>query len=623
MKIAIIDYNAANTASIANALERFGFEYVVTRDPKVILSADKVVFPGQGRAGSAMKNLREAGLDEVMRKITKPFLGICLGMQLLFESSEEDGTKCLGIIEGNSKKFREANTKIPQIGWNTVSQTSFSPLFESVPGTFYAYFVNSYYVETGKLVVLGNTRYGGTVFPSLVRKDNFYGIQFHPEKSGDAGLQLLKNFCELGTPKRQETLVIPAIDLMDGTCVRLRQGDYDDRKVYSNNPASVARSFVKDGAKYIHVVDLDGARQGKPANTVSVMSIAKEVDVPVQVGGGIRTFEQAKGYLDAGIERIIVGTSAIKNPAMVKKLIAEYGPGRIVVSVDAKGGFAATEGWQNISSEPVDPFLTKLADLGVTTIIYTDTEKDGTLKGPDYARVAGVLQKPLRVIVAGGIGSVDHIQKLNGMGAYGVIVGKALYEKTVDLKEALRAVPALKIVRETVRPAEGVTKRIIACMDIAGGRVVKGTNFTDLQDAGDPVGLGRRYSDEGADELVFLDIAATVEGRETLYALVRDIAKEVTVPFTVGGGVRTLEDIKRLLNAGADKVSIGSAAIQNPDLVTRAAQEFGSQCIVISVDPKRKGDSWEVYSKGGREESGIDAIAFVKDMAKRGAGELL
>ena len=623
MNIAIIDYNAGNVASVANALERLGFEYTVTRDPTVILSADKVIFPGQGRAGSAMQGLRTSGLDAVIPRIIKPFLGVCLGMQLLFESSDEDETKCLGIIKGTVKKFYEPDTKIPQIGWNTVMQTSFDHLYSDIPGTFYAYFANSYYIDSVGENVVGASIYGTMAFPSIVRKNNFCGIQFHPEKSGEIGLQLLRNFCELGIPKQPEIRVIPAIDLIDGKCVRLRQGNYDKRKTYSDDPLAVARTFVADGAQYLHIVDLDGAKLGEPVNIATILRIAHECDVPVQVGGGIRTVEQAKEYLDAGVERIIVSTSALRNPEMLKYVLTEYGPGRIVVSVDVKDGVVAMQGWQEHSSESIEEFFEKLSVFGITTIIYTDIKRDGTLEGPNYGNMREILMKPFRVIAAGGIGSFEDIKRLNGMGAYGAIVGKALYEKTIDLKETTRLIPAPKLVRETVRPAQSTTKRIIACMDIAGGRVVKGTNFKNLKDAGDPVELGKRYSDSGVDELVFLDITATIEERETLYALVERIAKEINIPFTVGGGVKTIEDIKRLLDAGADKVSIGSAAIQNPELVTKAAREYGSQCIVISVDPKRKGDSWEVYLKGGREASGIDAIKFCKDMALRGAGELL
>lgn len=168
-----------------------------------------------------------------------------------------------------------------------------------------------------------------------------------------------------------------------------------------------------------------------------------------------------------------------------------------------------------------------------------------------------------------------------------------------------------------------ITKRIIPCLDIKEGRVVKGTNFVDLIDAGDPVAVAEKYSKEGADEIIILDIQATVDAVEPFYKLVEKIAAKINVPLTVGGGIRKIEDIRQLLRGGADKVSIGSAAVKNPDLVTEAAKEFGSQCIVISVDPKRNGDRWEIYIKGGREATGIDMVDFIKNMEQRGAGELL
>ncbi len=623
MKIAIIDYNAGNTASVANALERFGLDYRITRDPEIILSADKVIFPGQGRAAPAMKDLRDSGLDEIVKKITSPFLGVCLGMQLLFPFSEEDDTECLSIIEGKVQKFREKDLKIPQIGWNTVTQTKYDPLFEGIPDTLYAYFVNSYYVNTDAKYVLGQSTYGNARCVTIVHKGNFYGTQFHPEKSGPIGLQLLKNFCELDGPEKRKTLVIPAIDLINGKCTRLYQGDYQQQKTYSDDPIKMAQSFVKQGARYLHIVDLDGAKQGQPINQTLITELAKDVTVPVQAGGGIRNKHQARGYLDSGVQRIIVSTSAVANPEMIRELIAEYGAGRIVVSVDAKDSLVAIKGWQEMTNKTILSFLDELTDLGVTTIIYTDINSDGTLKGPNYQRLGSVLAKSFRVMIAGGIANLEDIRQLNQVGVYGVITGKAIYEKTLNLSEAIQAIPQPQAPKSVIKPAKIVTKRVIACMDIANGRVVKGINFQNLRDAGDPVELGKLYSDSGIDELVFLDINATVENRPTLYDLVSRIAKNINIPFTVGGGVKTIQDIKQLLNAGADKVSIGSAAVTNPEFINQAAKEFGSQCIVISVDPKRNENSWEIYIKGGREATGMDALEFCCDMEARGAGELL
>ena len=167
--------------------------------------------------------------------------------------------------------------------------------------------------------------------------------------------------------------------------------------------------------------------------------------------------------------------------------------------------------------------------------------------------------------------------------------------------------------------------RVIPCLDVDRGRVVKGVNFVDIRDAGDPVELAARYDAEGADELVFLDITATHEERDTIIHLVQRTAEEVFIPFTIGGGLRTEEDIRAVLAAGADKVSLNSAAVRDPDLVERAAMRFGDQCIVVAIDAKRRddGSGWEVYLAGGRRETGIEAVAWAAEAARRGAGELL
>jgi cyclase len=171
-----------------------------------------------------------------------------------------------------------------------------------------------------------------------------------------------------------------------------------------------------------------------------------------------------------------------------------------------------------------------------------------------------------------------------------------------------------------------LTKRIIPCLDVTDGRVVKGVNFVDLRDAGDPVEVAERYDAEGADELTFLDITATHEGRETMFEIIEATAERVFMPLTVGGGIRTLDDIRALLQAGADKVSINSAAVRNPDFIREAAERFGSQCIVVAIDAKRVSDDpprWEIFTHGGRKPTGIDAVAWAERMEAYGAGEFL
>ena len=176
-----------------------------------------------------------------------------------------------------------------------------------------------------------------------------------------------------------------------------------------------------------------------------------------------------------------------------------------------------------------------------------------------------------------------------------------------------------------------LAKRIIPCLDVTGGRVVKGVNFVELRDAGDPVEIAARYNEQGADELTFLDITATSDGRDLILHIIEAVASQVFIPLTVGGGVRTVEDVRRLLNAGADKTSFNSAAIANPQVISDASDRYGSQCIVVAIDAKRRtgddasarGEGWDVYSHGGRKNTGLDAVEWATEMARRGAGEIL
>jgi glutamine amidotransferase len=193
--IAIIDYKGGNIASVKNALDRLGASFLVTSKPSEILAADGVIFPGQGRAGSALEELKRTGVDRALPRISKPFLGICLGMQLLADFSDEDKTPCLGIIGGRCRRF-PAIVKSPHLGWNKVQIEEASSLTKGIKSGEYFYFVHSYYFDAVPQSVTGTTNYGFS-FPSIVQQDNFFAVQFHPEKSGAAGDRLLRNFCEV------------------------------------------------------------------------------------------------------------------------------------------------------------------------------------------------------------------------------------------------------------------------------------------------------------------------------------------------------------------------------------------------------------------------------------------
>jgi phosphoribosylformimino-5-aminoimidazole carboxamide ribotide isomerase len=237
----------------------------------------------------------------------------------------------------------------------------------------------------------------------------------------------------------------PAIDLKDGACVRLRRGEMADATVYSDNPGAQARAWQDGGCRYIHVVDLNGAFAGKPVNAAAVRDIIANVTVPVQLGGGIRDLAGIAHWLEAGITRVILGSAAAKNPALVIEACREF-PGRIAVGIDARDGFVATEGWAEISTIPATDLALRFEDAGVSAIIFTDIARDGMLSGVNIeatiALAAGISTK---VIASGGIGSLDDLAALKqaDVGRLdGVIVGRALYDGRVTLPEALALLDA-------------------------------------------------------------------------------------------------------------------------------------------------------------------------------------
>ena len=270
--------------------------------------------------------------------------------------------------------------------------------------------------------------------------------------------------------------------------------------------------------------------------------------------------------------------------------------------------------------------------LRLQAFLVTSITKDGTLSGPDLETLSDACQYPnVEIIAAGGIGSLNDLTALKRIGVEGVVIGKALYEGRFTLKEALekcRRKLGAYAISETNRP----------CLDVDHGKVVKGVNFVNLKKAGDPVELAKRYSDEGADELVFLDITASSEKRDILRGVVEGVAKAISIPFTVGGGIRNVSDARLVFCSGADKVSVNTAAVENPQVITKLADVFGQQCVVVAIDAKRRkeqradkitvktreGPVWfEVYTYGGRKPTGIDAIAWALRAAELGAGEFL
>ena len=237
--------------------------------------------------------------------------------------------------------------------------------------------------------------------------------------------------------------VIPAIDLLGGRCVRLFQGDYEQSQVFDDDPVAVARRWADAGASRIHLVDLDGAKAGQPENWQAITEIVRAVDVPVQVGGGLRDRSRVQALFNLGVQYAISGTVAVENPDLVGELSAEF-PGRIFVGIDARDGRVATRGWLETSTVMADDLAQRMGDLGAAAIIYTDIQRDGTLKGPNLKALrtlAGKINTP--VIASGGVSSMGDLLSLLGvapLGVSGVIIGKALYTGNLDLSEAIKAI---------------------------------------------------------------------------------------------------------------------------------------------------------------------------------------
>jgi len=238
-------------------------------------------------------------------------------------------------------------------------------------------------------------------------------------------------------------IIYPAIDLKDGQCVRLVQGKKEDKTVYSDTPGQVALSFQEQGAEFLHVVDLDGAFEGEPRNLKAIAEIALSINIPFQVGGGLRTRGDVERLLAMGASRVIIGTRAVENAVFMEELLKHYGPQKIVLGIDARDGMVAIEGWVEDSSLQALEFGKIMRKMGVETAIYTDISRDGLLQGPNLAAIEKMARTTkLKIIASGGVSTIENIKALKQMeslGVSGAIVGKALYDEKISLPEALNA----------------------------------------------------------------------------------------------------------------------------------------------------------------------------------------
>ncbi|MCS6841186.1 MAG: 1-(5-phosphoribosyl)-5-[(5-phosphoribosylamino)methylideneamino]imidazole-4-carboxamide isomerase [Roseiflexus sp.] len=233
--------------------------------------------------------------------------------------------------------------------------------------------------------------------------------------------------------------IVPAIDLKDGRCVRLYQGDFQQVTVYSDDPVAVAQRWVEQGAPRLHLVDLDGARSGRPVHTDIIRTIVQSVGAPVQLGGGLRSYEAVERALALGVQRVVLGTAAIQDPDLLARLVQQFGDA-IAVAIDARNGMAATAGWTETAAISAVDLLERVATLGVRRVIYTDILRDGTLSEPNVAATRALVRPGGPAIIAsGGISTIAHLRRLAAVGVEGAIVGRALYTGDLSLREALAA----------------------------------------------------------------------------------------------------------------------------------------------------------------------------------------
>lgn len=368
----------------------------------------------------------------------------------------------------------------------------------------------------------------------------------------------------------------PAIDIKDGCCVRLRQGVYDDKTVYADEPWKVAVEFEKAGAGFIHLVDLDGAREGRSVNDEAVRKIVEHVSIPLEIGGGVRTLDDIGHRLNLGVSRVILGTKACEDPEFVRAAIDKYGAEQVVVGIDAKNGMVATAGWEKVSSISALELALKMKEMGVQTIIYTDISRDGMLSGPNIEQTKKlVTETGLEIVASGGVSCIDDLKALADIGVYGAIFGKAIYEKKLDLGEAV------KLFMETQNK-----KKIIASIDAENE-----TREAVLQLVAD-------YDYSGVDQLYIYNYSKDEKSRDEFISTLRMVRDCTDLPFMAGVYVNRLEDVKKAYYSGASKVVIDMEAISDASLLKEAVTKIGGKNVYALVNMGLSYKEEEIHETG-------------------------
>lgn len=434
--LVIVDYKMGNLHSVKQKLDRMQIESIISSDPADVLRASKLILPGVGHFGTAMKNLQELNLldalhEAVLEKQT-PILGICLGMQLMAKWSEEGDVAGLGWIDAEVVRFQFEDTlryKVPHTGWNSISIAKESPIFQDVPDQSEFYFVHAYYMRTANSAdVLTYSTYG-IRFASSVSKNNIVGCQYHPEKSHEVGTNLIKNFVTTDFSSRTENQValsnqdeerpqnlrpriIPVL-LLKGNAL-VKSIEFKQPK-YIGDPIHAVHIYNQLKADELVFMDIDATKEKRLISLDFVKNVGEEANMPFAVGGGIRSLEDIRSIISAGAEKVVINSYAVENPAFIAEAAATFGSSTLVVCIDVKKKFLGKlQTWTHAGSKssgysPVE-FAQLMEKQGAGELIIQSIEKDGQMSGYDLALIKQISESvSIPVIALGGAGNVDHL----------------------------------------------------------------------------------------------------------------------------------------------------------------------------------------------------------------------